>query len=323
MKPDNAINTFVVNLKDKIMTTKICYTISFLTGLGLLFIGTRFLVSPLNAEFDYGIFTNTNNDFSFHYIKGIRDLFSGLLLIFLVLTKEKRALAITLLAATVVPLGDFLIVTAKHGNDWQHAIAHLTAVMICITIGALLLIPTRKRNVTQAQVSFRMLQSAVTGGPTITECDLIPGAKTPWHYHTLFSEKFEVLEGQLEVGKNGTIHQLTRGDQITILPNESHLFKNRSGEKCKVRTTLAPGNIQFEQASLILLGLTKDGLTSASGIPKKLPDLALFLYLNNSKMRGLPGIFGPIFNLIAKSAINRGRLEMLTSKYCKDHIGLS
>ena len=298
------------------MTTKICYLISFLTAIGLLFIGTRFLLSPLHAAFDYGMLTNTNSDFSFHYVKGIRDLFSGLLLLLLVLTKERRALAIVLLAATIVPLGDFIIVLGQRGNDWQFTIAHLVAVGICIVTGSILLI-RKKEQLGAPEMSFRIIQSAETGGSTITECDLLPGAKTPWHYHTLFSEKFELLVGTLEVGRGGVIYQLNEGEEITILPHETHLFNNRSTTKCKVRTVLSPGNIAFEQASHILLGLTRDGMTNASGVPKKLSDLALFLYLNNSKMTGFLRIFQPIFGLIAKIAIKRGRLSVLLSTYYK------
>jgi hypothetical protein len=163
-----------------------------------------------------------------------------------------------------------------------------------------------------------MLQSAVTGGATISECDLFPGAKTPWHYHTLFSEKFELLEGKLEVGRNGKIYQLSEGDEITIQQNETHFFNNKFSEKCRVRTILNPGNIQFEQASLILIGLTKDGLTSTTGVPKKLSDLALFLYLNDSKMTGFLKIFEPVFNAIARRAIKAGRLKTLISRYCQN-----
>ncbi|RKE57109.1 DUF4267 domain-containing protein [Sphingobacterium detergens] len=298
------------------MTTKICYLISFLTGIGLLFIGTRFLLSPLHAAFDYGMLTNTNSDFSFHYVKGIRDLFSGLLLLLLVLAKERRALAIVLLAATVVPLGDFIIVLGQRGNDWQFTLAHLVAVAICIITGSILLIRKKEQQLGVPEMSFRIIQSVEKGGSTITECDLLPGAKTPWHYHTLFSEQFELLVGTLEVGRSGLIYQLNAGDEITILPHETHLFHNRSAEKCRVRTVLTPGNIEFEQASRILLGLTRDGLTNGSGVPKKLSDLALFLYLNNSKMMGFLKIFQPIFSLIAKIAIKRGRLKVLLSKYC-------
>ncbi|MBB6239580.1 quercetin dioxygenase-like cupin family protein [Pedobacter sp. AK013] len=299
------------------MTTRICYSIAFLTGIGLLFIGLRFLISPVKAEFDYGIFTNTNQDYSFHYIKGIRDLFSGILLLFLVWTRERRALGIVLLSATVVPLGDFMIVMGKNGSDWQHAIAHLIAIAICVITGPVLLLQKTKKSSSDKQISFNLIRSAADGGPTIAECDLLPGAKTPWHYHTLFSEKFEVLEGELEVGKAGKRYQLKSGDEIVILANETHLFYNRSESMCRIRTTIEPGNIPFEQASLILLGLAKDGFTNRNGIPKKLSDLALFIYLNNSKMTGAMKIAELFLSFVAKIAINMGRLKVLEDTYCK------
>ena len=59
------------------MATKISYAVAFITGLGLLFIGVRFLLSPEVAEVGYGIHFNEQGDYSFHYIKGIRDILSG------------------------------------------------------------------------------------------------------------------------------------------------------------------------------------------------------------------------------------------------------
>lgn len=299
------------------MTTRICYIISILTAVGLLFIGLRFLISPVQAEFDFGIFTDTNDDYSFHYIKGVRDIFSGMLLLLLAVTKQKKALGIALLSATIVPLGDLLIVMDGNGGDWQHTIAHLIATGICIIIGPILLIQKPAKISSDKQISFNLIQSATDGGPTVTECDLLPGAKTPWHYHTLFSEKFEILAGELEVGKGGKRYRLKAGDEISISANEKHLFNNRSNNACRIRTTIDPGNILFEKASLILLGLAKDGLTNSNGIPKKFSDLAIFIYLNNSKMTGIMKIAEPFLNLIAKIAMHRGRLKVLEDTYCK------
>ena len=68
------------NKKQMIMATKISYVIAFITGLGLIFLGARFLLSPEVAEAGYGIHFNEQGDYSFHYIKGIRDILSGLLM---------------------------------------------------------------------------------------------------------------------------------------------------------------------------------------------------------------------------------------------------
>jgi len=121
------------------MTTKISYAVAFVTGLGLLFLGMRFLVSPETAEAGYGIHFNEAGDYSFHYIKGIRDTLSGLLICVFVWLKERRALAITLLAGTMVPVADMCIVLSKHSNGMQQAVPHVIAIVICFVCGIILL----------------------------------------------------------------------------------------------------------------------------------------------------------------------------------------
>ena len=121
------------------MTTKISYVVAFLTGLGLIFLGARFLLSPEIAEAGYGIHFNEQGDYSFHYIKGIRDILSGLLLCVFVLMNESRALGVTLLAGTIVPVTDMLIVLNKSYNGLPQAMAHLIAIVICFVFGIILL----------------------------------------------------------------------------------------------------------------------------------------------------------------------------------------
>ncbi|WP_295718877.1 DUF4267 domain-containing protein [Mucilaginibacter sp.] len=122
------------------MTTKIFYAIAFVTGLGLIFLGTRFLLSPEIAEAGYGIHFNEQGDYSFHYIKGIRDILSGLLLCVFVLMNERRALGVTLLAGTMVPVTDMLIVLGKSYNSILQAMPHIIAILICAVSGIILLI---------------------------------------------------------------------------------------------------------------------------------------------------------------------------------------
>lgn len=128
------------------MTTKISYAIAFLTGLGLIFLGARFLLSPEVAEAGFGIHFNEQGDYSFHYIKGIRDIFSGLLMCVLVLMKERRALGVTLLAGTMIPVNDMLIVLSKSYNGVPQAMPHIIAIIICSVFGIILLAskPTKK-----------------------------------------------------------------------------------------------------------------------------------------------------------------------------------
>lgn len=122
------------------MTQKISIAIAFLTGLGMVFIGTRFLSAPEVAEIGYGIRFNNQGDYSFHYIKGIRDVFSGLLICIFILTKQTKALGITLAVGTIIPTVDMLIVLSKDYNGIAQAIPHISAIIVCAVAGTILLI---------------------------------------------------------------------------------------------------------------------------------------------------------------------------------------
>jgi quercetin dioxygenase-like cupin family protein len=169
----------------------------------------------------------------------------------------------------------------------------------------------------KTQGYIKLIRSAATNQESVIEFSIVPDEKTPWHYHTLFSETFEVLEGTLEVGLNDQVHQLKTGNLVTIKPKEKHYFHNVSNQECLIRVRVNPGNRSFENALLISKGLAKDGLASAAGTPKKLADLALFVHLNNSKMVGLQKIAAPLFHYLAKSAMKKGRLKELEFKYCR------
>jgi len=128
------------------MTKNISIAIAFLTGLGLIFLGARFLIAPETAEAGYGIHFNEQGDYSFHYIKGIRDLMSGLLMCIFVLSKQTKALGATLLVGTIVPIVDMSIVLSKPYNGITQAIAHISAIIVCSVFGIILLTvkPTKK-----------------------------------------------------------------------------------------------------------------------------------------------------------------------------------
>ena len=169
----------------------------------------------------------------------------------------------------------------------------------------------------KTQGYVKLISSVDTNKGSNLEMNILPGEKTPWHYHTLFAETFEVLKGTLEVGKGKNIYQLKQGDTATIEPNEKHYFHNVSNTECVINVTLSPGNKNFENSLLIYKGLAKDGLASAAGTPKKFSDLVLFVYLNNSRMVGFQKIAEPVFNFFAKAAIKKGYLDELIQQYCK------
>ena len=127
------------------MTTKISYAIALILGLAMIFLGVRFFTNPDAATAAFGIKFNAQGDYSFHYIKGIRDVFSGLLICAFVLMKERRALGVTLLAGTMIPLNDLLIVINKPYTGIGEAMSHSIAAAVCAIFGMILLIAKPKQ----------------------------------------------------------------------------------------------------------------------------------------------------------------------------------
>ncbi len=169
----------------------------------------------------------------------------------------------------------------------------------------------------KTQGYVKLIHSVGGREESILELNVLPGEKTPWHYHTMFAETFEILKGTLEVGRGKDIIHLEQGDVATIQPNQKHYYHNTSKEECVVRTSISPSNKDFENSILILKGLANDGLASAAGTPRNFFDLVLFVHLSNSRMVGIQKIAEPLFALFAGVAIKNGRLNKLMEKYCK------
>ncbi|TWV99112.1 DUF4267 domain-containing protein [Chitinophaga pinensis] len=116
-----------------------------LTGIGIIFIGARFFFMPETAEHAFGIHVTADNH-AFHYIKGIRDIFSGIIVLLLLLTKEYRALGLMMLAVMIIPATDFLIVWQQPDYEVARLIPHLIAVIIAIVLGVYYFFNAPKRN---------------------------------------------------------------------------------------------------------------------------------------------------------------------------------
>src|SRR5689334_12371513 len=113
------------------MTTKISYAMACLLGVGMIFLGARFFFAPEAATAGFGIHYNAGGDYALHYTKGIRDVFSGILLCGFVLLKQRQAVSVTLLAGTIIPVNDMLVVLSKPYNGVLQAMPHITAILIC------------------------------------------------------------------------------------------------------------------------------------------------------------------------------------------------
>lgn len=124
---------------------KIAFYGTLSLGILLVFIGLFFLLNPLMAEAGFGISVPVNGNFSFHYIKGIRDLFTGITILGVLWTGERRALGVLLLAGTIVPVMDFCLVLHNPAYEAGKLIQHLVAIVMVLALGGYYLSSTAKK----------------------------------------------------------------------------------------------------------------------------------------------------------------------------------
>ena len=67
-----------------------------------------------------------------------------------------------------------------------------------------------------------------------------PGEDFKAHYHNIMEEDFFILEGEIDIVVDGTVHHLKQGDLIHIAPSEVHYCVNSYGKTVKMISTLAP-----------------------------------------------------------------------------------
>ena len=124
------------------MITTIGYALSGLIAAAIIFIGARFIVAPRVAAAGYGVPADPGQQAVSAYlnVKGVRDIASGLIVIILMVAGATHLLGWMLVAATVIPVADAVIV---HRNGAAKSISlgvhGATAVVMLVTAALLLL----------------------------------------------------------------------------------------------------------------------------------------------------------------------------------------
>lgn len=113
----------------------VSYWSVLLLASGIIFIGVRFIIYPKIGALGYGIPFENIHDEAYGRIKGIRDTFSGLVLLPLLWMRMRKAVAWVFTATIIVPVGDFLAVLSYNGSsDVTHLLIHgITATIMVIT----------------------------------------------------------------------------------------------------------------------------------------------------------------------------------------------
>ena len=112
-------------------------SLGLLLGLGMVFIGLRFLLAPRAGAEGYGVFLPpTDMNYAFHYAKGIRDVFSGALLVAFAGLGYDRALAWVTLLGTLIPCVDLAVVRAQPTASLAFELPHLLAITLLLGLAA-------------------------------------------------------------------------------------------------------------------------------------------------------------------------------------------
>ena len=122
--------------------TTIAYTLAGLIGVGIIFIGARFIIAPRVAAAGYGVQPDLSQRSTVAYlrVKGIRDIASGLVVIILMVAGATHLIGWVILAATIIPIADAAIVLVSGGPKGTAWGVHgLTAALMLVTAALLLI----------------------------------------------------------------------------------------------------------------------------------------------------------------------------------------
>lgn len=178
--------------------------------------------------------------------------------------------------------------------------------------------PRRIYHPTQKDYATFLETSASTYGKrTLIEIELAPGGGNVPHYHMTFSERFEVLEGELEVLVGTETHTLRPGETKIAPVNTLHNFKNPTDKTTRFLVDIQPGSRGFEQALQIAYGLATDGKANKQGLPTNIYHLAVIFVMGEGRVPGMMSLLMPVFRFLAARARKKGIEQELIRKYCQ------
>ncbi|AKK25848.1 DUF4267 domain-containing protein [Mycobacterium sp. EPa45] len=123
------------------MTITIGYALSGLIAAAIIVIGARFIVAPRVAAAGYGVPADPRQPAvsAYLYVKGVRDIASGIFVIILMIAGAAHLLGWIILAATMIPVADALIVHRDNGpRSISLGVHGATAVVMLVTAALLL-----------------------------------------------------------------------------------------------------------------------------------------------------------------------------------------
>ena len=112
---------------------------------GIIVIGINFILNPIGASSGYGIPIHDPNSFPFMWIKGIRDIFSGLVILPFLFSGNRKVTAILFAISIFVPFCDGLVII-NHLGFAPPLLIHWGTALYMIVVSYFLLRKGNRRN---------------------------------------------------------------------------------------------------------------------------------------------------------------------------------
>jgi hypothetical protein len=120
--------------------TYIGATLAGLAGVGIIYVGVRYLLVPQASAATFGLPDWPHGDAgAWLHLKGFRDIASGLVILIPLALTQFHVLGWLLLAASVTPFGDALVVIRNKGSKILGYAVH-GGTAVAVVIGGLLLL---------------------------------------------------------------------------------------------------------------------------------------------------------------------------------------
>ena len=120
-------------------THSLSWWLTLTIALGISFIGIRYMIDPKPASDGFGLPLPEDKTALYGSIKGIRDRFSGLVLLYLLWLKNARITAYIFTVAIIIPITDCLVILSANGpGDTLHLWIHGGTAIYCVLISILL-----------------------------------------------------------------------------------------------------------------------------------------------------------------------------------------
>jgi hypothetical protein len=106
---------FEQGLNETLKKNSPLFRFTLVIPVGIIAIGIDFILNPIGASAGYGVPIHDPAAFPFMWIKGIRDIFSGLVVLPFLWKGDRRRTAIPFAVSIFVPFGDGLVILSHRG----------------------------------------------------------------------------------------------------------------------------------------------------------------------------------------------------------------